>query len=374
LLCAFLSALLLLSGCYRTPKPKNQPPNVTTAAIKQYDVPIYIDTIGQAIASVSVQVRPQVQGKLLKAYFEQGAIVNEGDILYMIDPRPYQAVLDEAKAQLLHDQALLEIAEKTVERYKTVVQNDFISILTWEQYESNAKAAKAQVELDKAAIAAAQLNVDFCSVVAPVSGKISYTNVYVGNILIAYDTNYITIILPFNPIDITFSLSQQHFELIRREQGNEGVWPFIAMLPEDPQVKLEGKTYFIDNQIDQNTGTILLKGRCSNTKRSLWPGEFMKVKVLHKIAKNAFVVPPGAILIGKDGAYLYTLDEEQKAAAHNVTVLTRTEEYIAVESPDLKKGGIVVVNGQINIAPGMVVNPQLQTEPQKKTIRNPDAG
>ena len=291
----------------------------------------------------------------MKAYVEQGAIVKEGDLLYMIDPRPYQAILDEAKAQLLHDQALLEVAELTVKRYKTVVEEDFISQLTWEQYEGNAKAAQAQVELDIAAIVAAQINLDFCQVLAPVSGKISYFNIYPGNVVTAYDPTAITVIRPFDPIDIMFSLSQQQFEAIRLKQGNEGIWPFIAVLPEKPKIPFEGKTYFIDNQVNQDTGTILLKGRCSNSEWVLWPGEFIKVKVLQSTAPMALVVPPGAVLIGKNGAYLYKMDGEQKVSAHNVDVLTRTEAYIAVASPDLKVGDSVVVDGQINIAPGMIV-------------------
>ena len=119
------------------------------------------------------------------------------------------------------------------------------------------------------------------------------------------DPNQITVIRPFSPIDITFSLPQQQFELIRRVQGDAGEWKFVATLPENPRRPVEGITYFIDNQIDQNTGTILLKGRLPNEKRELWPGEFIRVKVLHKVAPNALTVPPGSVLMGKDGAYIY---------------------------------------------------------------------
>ena len=262
-----------------------------------------------------------------------------------IDPRPYQAILDEANAQLAHDQALLDYAEQTVKRYKKVLEDDFISEITYEQYESNAAAARAQVELDKAAIIAAQINLDYCHVVAPVSGKISFFNVDVGNILIIDDPNQLTVIRPFSPIDITFSLPQQQFELIRREQGDAGEWKFVATLPETPNNPFDGTTYFIDNQVDQNTGTILLKGRLPNAKRELWPGEFIRVKVLHKMAPQALTVPPGAVLIGKDGPYIYTVDKDSKAVVQNVTVLTRTEEYIAIQSAQVHAGDTVIVVG-----------------------------
>lgn len=346
------------SGCSRgAEKPKPQAPHVTTAMIEQGDVPVYISAIGQVIPTVTVNIRPQANGKLIKAHVQQGEIVEENTLLYEIDPRPYQAILDEAQAQLAHDQALLDYAEQTVARYKQVLDDDFISKLTYEQYMSNASAARAQVELDLAAIRAAQINLDFCKITAPVAGKVSYYNVDVGNILIIDDPNQITVIRPFSPIDIEFSLPQQQFELIRKEQGDSGKWQFIATLEDVSNRSFEGITYFIDNQINQNTGTILLKGRLPNESRELWPGQFIRIKVLHKIAKKALIVPPGSVLTGKDGPYIYTVDKEGKAALQVVTVLTKTEKYSAIESDQLHAGDVVIVDGQINVAPGLSVNP-----------------
>lgn len=348
---------LMLTGCFRK-KPAHTPvpPPVTVATIIQQDVPIYIDAIGQVISPVTVNIRPQVAGKLIKTYVQQGAIVKAQDVLYEMDPRPYQAILDEAIAQLAHDQALYVYAQKTVERFKKVVEQDFVSILTYEQYVSTEEAALAQVQLDKASITAAQINVDYCRVVAPVSGKISFFNVDVGNILAVDDPNQITVIRPFSPIDILFSLPQQQFELIRAVQGDAGFWRFVAALPEHPNNKFEGTTFFIDNQIDQNTGTILLKGRLPNENRELWPGEFIRVQVLYRMAPKALTVPPSAVLMGKNGPYIYIVDKNQKAVAENVTVLTRTPEYIAIQSDTVHAGGTVIVDGQINVAPGLKIN------------------
>ncbi len=355
-----------ISGCYRTSKPKPLPHIVNAQAAVREDVPIYFDAIGQAISPVTVNIRPQVSGKLIATYIQQGSIVKYGDIIYTIDPRPYQAILDEAQAQLVHDQALLEYANITVERYRPVVEDDFIAKWTFDQYLSNAAAAKAQVELDEAAVIAAQINVDFCNIVAPVSGKISYFAVDVGNILIIDDPNAITVIRPFSPVDIQFSIPQQQLELVREVQGNSGQWKFAAVLPEHPKHSFEGTTYFIDNQVNQDTGTILLKGRLPNLEREFWPGEYVKVKVLHKVAKNALVVPPGAILMGQAGPYLYTVNKEGKAEAHNVTVLTRTDKYIAAESTEVHAGDIIVTDGQVNIAPGLPVQVNMQTSTAKQ--------
>jgi membrane fusion protein, multidrug efflux system len=352
----FLLLSVFVVSCNKPSKPKPPPPNVATAVVEQRDVPIYVDAIGQAISPVTVQITPQAGGKLTAVYMQQGAIVKEGDILYSIDPRPYQALLDQSKAQLKHDIALHEYAKRTVERYKTVVENDFIALLTFEQYLSNEDSAKAQVELDVAAVRAAQINLDYCTIQAPISGKISSYTIDVGNVVTVNDATAITIIRPFSPIDISFSLPQQQLEMIRAVQGNEGKWKFIALLEESPKNKVEGTTYFIDNQVDQNTGTILLKGRLPNVTREFWPGEFVKVQVLYKVAPNALVVPPGAVLMGNKGAYLYTVDKDNKAVAHNVTVLIRTNEYIAVDSKEVHKGDIVITDGQINIAPGVLVH------------------
>ncbi len=347
----------LLTGCFKkksTPKPP--PPQVTTTEVKQEEVPIFIDAIGQVIPPVTVNIRPQVNGKLIKTYIQQGDIVLEGNVIYEIDPSPYQAVLDEAIAQLKHDQALLSYAEETVLRYKKVVEDDYISILNYDQFVTNEVAAREQVELDKAAVRAAEINLNWCKIVAPVSGKISFFNVDVGNILVIDDPNQITVIRPFSPIDIEFSLPQQQFEMIRQVQGNEGQWKYEAALPENPNHIIKGTTYFIDNQIDQNTGTILLKGRLPNEDRFLWPGEFIKVKVLYKMAPDALIVPPSSVLIGKDGPYIYTVDKEGIAKAINVGVLTRTEQYIALQSDNVHAGDTVIVDGQINVAPGIKVN------------------
>lgn len=355
LITALMALVILFVGCSKKEKHQPPPPRVTSAAIVQQDVPIYVNTIGQVIPTVTVNIRPQVYGKLLEVYFQQGAIVNAGDILYEVDPRPYLAILDETIAQLKHDEALLLYAQQAVKRYKEVVEEDFLSVLNYEQLLSNESAALAQVELDKASIRAAQINVDYCKIVAPVSGKVSYYNVDVGNIVSVDDPNQLTVIRPFSPIDIEFSLPQQQFEMIRHVQGNSGEWRFVAVLPENPTHAIEGISYFVDNQLDQGTGTILLKGRVPNDLRALWPGEFVRVNVLYRIAPGALVVPPSSVLIGKDGPYVYIIDADHKAQAINAEVLTRTEQYIAIQSDKLKAGDIVIVDGQINVAPGLTV-------------------
>lgn len=237
----FLLVMTLgISGC-KTPPKQKQLPNVTVAKVEQRDVPIYVDAIGQAISTVTISIRPLVSGTLTATYIKQGDIVKEGDVIYTIDPRPYQAALDEANAQLEHDMAVWALAQQTVTSYKPIVDKDFISSLTFDSYISNEQAARAQVEFDKAAVRAAALNLEYCSVVATVSGKVSYFVVDVGNVVAVDNATAFTTIKPFSPIDILFSLPQQQLELIRAVQGNKGEWKFIAVLPEYPDKNMKGQ-------------------------------------------------------------------------------------------------------------------------------------
>ena len=355
--CLIFLVFLVLSSCRNSSKPSPPPPVVSVSKITQRDVPVYIDAIGQSISPVTVDIRPQVAGKLLEVFVGQGDFVKAGQVLYKVDPRPYLAVLDQAKAALQRDLAQLALAQSTVKRYRSVVESDFISQLAFEQYTNAEKAAQAQVDQDLAAIRAAELNVNFCSIVAPVTGKISFFAVDVGNIVAIDDAKALTSIRPQDPIDILFSISQQQFESIRKSQGDLGQWAFTALLPESGKL-IPGTTYFIDNQLNQDTGTLLIKGRLPNKELLFWPGEYVKVQVLQKIAKKALIVPPGAILIGNKGFYLYRMNRDNVVQMHAVEIVYRTDDFVALYSKELHPDDTIVIDGQINISPGMKVNPR----------------
>jgi multidrug efflux system membrane fusion protein len=351
-----LIVLLSLVSCEKKVKPKKPLPAVSIGKVEMKDAGIYIETIGQVIPPVTVQIRPQVAGKLINTHVVQGDEVKAGQVLYTIDPRPYQAALDLAQAVLVKDEALLAIAEKTEQRFSKVVEEDYISKLTFEQFESTTKAAKAQVEADRASVIQAKINLEWTEIVAPVDGKISDFLVDVGNIVVADDTNAITIIRPHDYVDILFTVPQHQFALVRQHQGDKGDWKFNASLPEAPEKVYEGTSFFIDNQLSPLTGTLSIRGRLPNFERQLWPGEYIKVNLLQNIVSQALTVPPGAVLIGRNGPYVYTYDTDGKVAVKNVKVIYRSEAYLIIESDELKDGDTVVTDGQINIAPGMAVN------------------
>jgi multidrug efflux system membrane fusion protein len=354
-----LKLLLLicaLASCEKAVKPERPLPAVSTAKVVKENVPVYVDSIGQVIPTITVQIRPQVGGKLITTYIKQGDEVKENQLLYEIDPRPFKAALEQAQAQLKKNQALLSYAKKTEERYAKVVEEDYISKLAFEQYQSNTLAATSQVAADEAAVKQAKINLEFTKIYAPVAGKISSFVIDVGNVVVADDPTAITVIRPHSYVDIAFAIPQHQFELVRRFQGDHGEWKFIATLPESPQNPHEGTSFFINNELSADTGTILIKGQVPNFERKLWPGEYVKVKLLQNVAENAKIVPPGTVLIGKDGPYVYVLNSDNTVSVKQVKVIYRSEEFIAVDSEELKENDTVITDGQINIAPGTKVN------------------
>lgn len=350
----FLLIAMLFAGC-ETPAPLSKPTTirVEVAEAKVRDVPIYVEAIGNVYEYSIVQIRPQVQGILLNAYVAQGDFVNEGDLLYEIDSRPYKAVLDQAKATLLKDQAAVELAKSTLKRYADLVNKDFVSKLTYEQYQTNLASTEAQVEIDKAAIESAQINVDYCKIFSPIAGKLSVFNIYPGNLVTVNDPNALTEIRQINPIEVRFSIPQRDFQEIQKIQAADNL-QFDAFLPFEDQRSFEGKVFFVDNHVDLRTGTILLKGLIQNSEKILWPGEFVRVKVLLKILHDTIVIPFDAIQTGQDGDYVYVIDSDMTAKVVYVKAGEKIGKDIAIYN-GLKANDVVVTNGQLNLGPGSKV-------------------
>lgn len=349
----FFSLGILLVSC--TSKQEKVVPSIrveATEAVVQ-DVPIFIEAIGNIFENSIVQIRPQIQGILLKAYVEQGQFVNAGDLLYEIDPRPYQAVLDQAKATLLKDQAAVELAKSTVKRYTDLANKDFVSPLTFEQYQTNVMSTEAQVEIDKAAIESAQINLDYSKIFSPINGKISVYNIFPGNLVVVNDPNALTEIRQISPIDVRFSIPQRDFQRIQQSQSLENL-KFEVTLPYDKNRKFEGYLYFVDNHVNLETGTILLKGLAANEDKILWPGEFVRVRIILETQKNAVVVPFSALQSGQRGFYAYIVQPDMSVKTVDVTVGERIDTLIVIDS-GISAGDKIVTNGQLNLRNGSKV-------------------
>lgn len=340
--------LIFLAGCSTNSSKKSdsRTPKVEIGIAKKQAVEIYISAIGNIVERSIVQIRPQVQGILKTAYVKQGQEVIEGELLYEIDSKPFQASLEQALATLEKDKAILEQAKIVVERNKELVSKDYIPKITYEQYETNVKTAEAQISIDLAEAKKAKINLDYCKITSPINGKISIFNIYPGSLVTVNDARAITEIREIHPIDVRFNIPQREFEMMQQVKSN---WPlkFTATLPKDNSKIFEGTINFIDNHIDLNTGTILLRGSIDNKERMLWPGEFVNIKIFLKEVPDALVIPASAIQMGSKGSFVYVVKEDKVEATY-VEPGEIVDSNIVILS-GLKPDDKVVTNGQLNL-------------------------
>jgi len=353
---------MLLSACSKEAKPKESPVfPVETGKVLQKDTPIYINAVGNVAAKFTIDVRSQVTGVLKEVHITEGQDVAIGQLIYTIDPAPYQADLDKAKAQLRVDEARLKLAADKVMRYTTLAEQDYISQLQFDELVTNVELAKATVDVDRALIETAQINLDYTYIRSPVSGKISYNENDPGNLITANAQKAMTSIRQMTPALVEFTISQKDFLKLQREH-QQGQTNFIFnMLDSDgKEVKKEGVIYFIDNNFNLNSGSINLRGTIDNKDYSLWPGEFGKVQIIVKTIKNAILVPLEAIQIGQKGPYVYLLKPDNTVAMQGVHVIEKIEDFVIIQE-GLKDGDIVITNGQVNLRDGVnvkVKNPE----------------
>lgn len=353
---------LILTSCSKGEKPKE--PHlfpVETGNVLQKDTPIYINAVGNVAAKFTIDVRSQVTGILKEVHIKEGQDVGIGQLIYTIDPAPYLAELEKAKAQLRVDEARLKLAADKVMRYTSLAEQDFISQLQYDELVTNVELAKATVDVDRSLIETAQINLDYCYIRSPVDGKISYNEKDPGNLITANSEDALTSIRQMTPALVDFTISQKDFLKLQREHRNGQTNFIFNMLDTDgKEVKKEGVVYFIDNNFNLNSGSILLRGTIENKDYSLWPGEFGKVQIILKTVKDAILVPIAAIQIGQKGPYVYVLQPDNTVSTKNVHVLEKADDYVVVEA-GLKQGDQVITNGQVNLREGasvQVKNPE----------------
>lgn len=331
--------------------------------VEQHDVPIFIEAIGNVVAVKSVDIRPQVSGTLIEVRFTGGEDVEVGDILYRIDPLPYQLALEKAEATLLKDEAALEYAHHKVKRYLALVKSDFVSKLSIEEYSRDVKALEAQILLDKAEIGIAHNNLNYCTIVSPLKGRVNLSKVDVGNIVSPADQNPLTTILQISPIYVYFAIAQREFEEFQKLL-TQGLQEFQVILPGSQQTFV-GEVQAINNQVNLNTGTIQIKGIVANQEKILWPGEFVKVRVFIHMQEKALLVPASAVQIGQQGPFVYVLKPDQTVELFKVKTGEHLQGQILIEE-GLQPDMTVITDGQINLKPGdkvTVINNPEQDHP-----------
>jgi len=330
---------------------------VVAAKVEQKDVPIYLDGLGTVQAFNTVTVHARVDGELVKVLFTEGQDVKTGDVLAELDPHPYQAVLDQAKAQAALDQATLK--RQTDLRARNVVAA--------QDYDT----AVANAQKSQAAAAAAQVNLDYCSIKSPIDGRIGIRQVDVGNLVHASDQNGLVVITQLKPISVVFTLPEQNLQQVTSQTESQGELKVAAFDRGNTTPLGEGKLAVVDNEIDQATGTIKLKATFPNEDLKLWPGKFVNARLILTTKKGATVIPASVVQRGPQGTYAYVIKPDNTAEMRAIKV-AQTENNQTVVDDGLKPGEDVVVDGQYKLQPGAHVemtSPAAQTADQNSPAK-----
>jgi multidrug efflux system membrane fusion protein len=347
--------LLWLVFGHQAPKPKGPPPvAVTVAKVTSQDVPTSITALGAAQAWQGVLINPQISGRLVYVAPE-GVDVKAGDLLVAIDCGPYEAALTQALGALKRDQALLAGAEVDLARYKTLLSQNSIARQTYEDEEATVNQDKGTVVADQGAVQAAQVNVNFCKIHSPVTGRVGVRLVDPGNIVTSGLTTGIVSVNQVEPIAVTFTIAQGDFQrLVQVSHGFTTPLTAEAMSQETGADLGTGELSIADNHVDQTTGTVAMKARFPNATRQLWPGQFVNVKLTLQVLTNAITVPSIAVNQGPKGAFVYVVGPGKKAVVTPVTIVA-TEGGSTVVQGALKAGQLVVTDGQMTLKAGSIV-------------------
>lgn len=327
---------------------------VTAGTATARDMPVYVRGLGSVQAYNNVTVKSRVDGAIVKVDFTEGQEVKIGDLLFEIDPRPYQAALAQAQANLARDQAQLANAQRNANRDKPLVGKEFISRQQFDADSTSADLQAGTVAADKAAIEAAQLNLDYTQLRSPIDGRTGARQVDIGNLVHASDNTALVTITQLKPIFVSFTAPQNQLDGIRQAQIKASVSAEAWSQGEQRQIA-KGALTLIDNQIDPATGTIHLKASFDNQDELLWPGEFVDMRLQVDTLKNAVTVPARSIQAGPNGSYLFVIKPDNTVEQRIVTV-AETENDLAAVSKGLSAGEQIVVDGQYRLQQGTKVS------------------
>jgi multidrug efflux system membrane fusion protein len=357
-----LAATSFLLGCSGSSKPSTARAATQTvvpvavATAEKRDVPVYLKGLGTVTASNTVSVKSRVDGQLAQVNFKEGQHVKKGELLAVIDPRPFQVALDQAQATLFRDQAQLKDAQLNYERFKSLLnESGAMSQQQVDTQKASADQLEGAVRGDQAQIDNAKLNLVYSHITAPIDGRIGLRLVDVGNMVHASDTNPLLVITQLQPIAVVFTLPEDN--LVTVSQHMHGSTLPVEAYSRDDLTKLStGKLLTIDNQIDQTTGTGRLKAMFDNPDDALWPNQFVNVRLLLEMHKDSIVIPSVAVQTGPQGSYVFTVKPDKTVAVNQVTV-SFTQNNVASIASGVSPGDIVVVDGQDKLQAGSKVDP-----------------
>jgi len=349
------AAFFLISGngCFKKKEAPPMPPRpVQTAVAIQKDVPFYVETFGNLSALVNVDIKSQVTGKILQVHFKQGQRVAERDLLFTIDPSEYKAAVDKAQAVVRADDVDMKMKKDTLERNRGLATKELVSQQDFEKYETDVEAAGAKTTLDKAELALALINLDYCSIRSPVNGVTGKVLVDPGNIVLANNGPTLANVKAIDTLYVDFTVTDRQLQAIRSAMA-AGTLKAEVRVPDDGKSYV-GELKLIENSIDNTTGTISLRAIVPNEGNALWAGQFVYVKLILGIEKDAVLIPYSAAQLGQKGTFAFVVTPEGKADLRILTTGSRQGDDIVVEE-GIKGNERVVTSGQMGLSSGVMV-------------------
>ena len=329
---------------------KGPPPvPVTVVRVLQETVPVRLNAIGNVEAYSTVAVKARIGGQIIEVNFREGQQVKKGEVLFRIDPRPFEAALRQAEANALRDRAARDHARAQEKRYQELLEKNFISKDAYAQIRTNAETADATAKASQAALENARLSLEYCTIRSALDGYVGRVLLQAGNVVRADDAAPLVVINQVRPIYVNFAVPEQQLPEVRQYMARGPL--AVDVVPPDPQrPRSGGRLIFVDNAVDPSTGTIRLRARFDNADVALWPGQFVNVSLRLYEQADALVVPSSAVQNGAEGQYVYVVGDDMLAEPRRVTV-QRTDGERAIVEKGLVKGERVVTRGQLRLGP-----------------------
>ena len=337
--------------------PARPPAQVTVSTAVKQDVPIYLDAIGKSVAREAVSVQPQVSGRITRLHFADGAQLRAGDPLFTIDPRPYQAQLDAALGSLAQARAALAFAKIELTRAAQLVATKSIAQEEFDTRKNAVDVAEAQVQQGEAAVETARLNLEYCSIRSPIDGRAGQRLVDPGNVVTA-NSGSLLLIQRLDPIYADFTVTESDLTAVQRNMARAALRVEVR-LPEEPERPLAGELTVLDNAVQDTTGTVKLRATVHNGDHRLWPGRFVKVRLLLDTLPGAVLVPAAAPQLSAQGPFVFVVKQDSTAELRPVKTGQRQGDQVVVDH-GLAAGERVVVAGHIGVMPGGKVHVEEQ--------------
>jgi multidrug efflux system membrane fusion protein len=346
---------------------------VVAGKVEQRDIPVQLNAIGNVESFQTVQIRSQVNGQIVSVHFKEGQDVTQGQLLFTLDKRPFQAALDQAVGNLKRDEAQAANAEVQAKRYAELQQQGVVAREQADQVIAQAKSNASIVAGDEAAVEAARVQLQYTEIRSPIDGRAGALQINLGNLVKANDTPFLVQLNQITPIYVTFTVPEVSLSQVRQYVG-QGL-KVMAFSKGQASDGAEGQLTFIDNGVDPTTGTVKLKGTFQNKDRRLWPGEFVDVDLNLTTEKNAIIVPTKAVQAGQQGDYVYVIKSDSTAEARQVTTAGAYKDVTLI-AKGLNAGETVVVDGQLKVVPNgkVAVQSTVPSSVTKNAEAPPPAG